>query len=132
MLCKQVRKSSRICAAWGGIRSGTSRRRRARMSSIGMCLVSISLLSLPLKQLAAGEETIGVGFALENGDTNGDGDRDVSDGIYLLRHLFLGGPAPVPIAYCVSALPAVENGDSNGDAAIGTGAGIPVARDLLR
>lgn len=34
---------------------------------------------------------------IENGDSNGDGTRDLSDAIYLLSWLFLGGPAPVPI-----------------------------------
>ena len=62
-----------------------------------LCLISVSLLS---SQLAAGEETSGLGFALENGDTNGDLKRDVSDGIYLLNFLFQSGvspPAPYPL-----------------------------------
>ena len=29
-----------------------------------------------------------------NGDVNGDGSLDLSDAIYLLSHLFQGGPAP--------------------------------------
>ncbi|MFP6633914.1 MAG: hypothetical protein VCD16_14870, partial [Planctomycetota bacterium] len=33
-----------------------------------------------------------------NGDTNGDGSRDVSDAVYLLSWLFLGGEEPVPVA----------------------------------
>jgi type VI secretion system VgrG family protein len=33
-----------------------------------------------------------------NGDVNGDGARDISDGIYLLNWLFTGGPEPVAIA----------------------------------
>jgi hypothetical protein len=28
------------------------------------------------------------------GDTNGDGKIDISDAIYILQFLFLGGPAP--------------------------------------
>ena len=32
-----------------------------------------------------------------NGDTNGDGDRDISDATYYLRWLFQGGPEPVEI-----------------------------------
>jgi hypothetical protein len=55
------------------------------------------------------------GFALENGDVNGDQVRDVSDGVYLLANLFTGGPAPVPLAYCADLSPAVANGDANAD-----------------
>ena len=36
--------------------------------------------------------------AVQNGDTNGDGRRDVSDAIHLLSWLFLGGQEPVPVA----------------------------------
>ena len=59
--------------------------------------------------------------AIENGDTNGDGRRDLSDGIYLLLHLFLGGAAPVSgscpeLPPClVPQIVVVENGDTNGD-----------------
>jgi hypothetical protein len=38
------------------------------------------------------------GAAVANGDTNGDGSRDVSDAVYLLSWLFLGGPAPIACA----------------------------------
>lgn len=58
-------------------------------------------------------------YTLLNGDVNGDFERDVSDGVYLLSHLFLGGPAPVPIATCGDDEPIlVENGDMNGDMAL--------------
>lgn len=36
-------------------------------------------------------------LATENGDTNGDGERDLSDAVYLLLWLFTGGPEPVPV-----------------------------------
>ena len=36
--------------------------------------------------------------ATENGDTNGDGGRDIGDAIYLLQWLFVGGEEPVEIA----------------------------------
>jgi hypothetical protein len=39
----------------------------------------------------------GGGQAFENGDTNGDGKRDLSDAVYLLSWLFTGGPEPVPV-----------------------------------
>ena len=40
--------------------------------------------------------------AAQNGDTNGDGQRDVSDAIHLLSWLFLGGQEPVPVV-CAQA-----------------------------
>jgi hypothetical protein len=58
---------------------------------------------------------------LENGDTNGDGLRDLSDAVYLLTALFLGGPLPVPID-CQIPVPCaaddvvvLQNGDVNAD-----------------
>jgi hypothetical protein len=56
----------------------------------------------------------GPGVTLFNGDTNGDFERDVSDAVYLLSHLYLGGPEPAQLAGCEAA-PAIQNGDSNGD-----------------
>jgi hypothetical protein len=56
-----------------------------------------------------------------NGDTNGDGQRDIADAVYLLSWLFLGTPAPVEMS-CEFPLPCppeeqllVLNGDVNGD-----------------
>ncbi|MBI4602374.1 MAG: hypothetical protein HY721_10490 [Planctomycetes bacterium] len=40
----------------------------------------------------------GLATAAQNGDTNGDGAIDVSDAVYLLLHLFKGGPEPVACA----------------------------------
>ena len=55
--------------------------------------------------------------AIDNGDTNGDQSRDLSDAIYLLSHLFQGGPAPA--LFCTAAGTeagcAEVNGDNNGD-----------------
>jgi hypothetical protein len=61
-----------------------------------------------------GNETI------ENGDANGDFDRDVSDAVHFLLWLFLGGPAPAaascPAAFdCGGEVIQLENGDANGD-----------------
>jgi hypothetical protein len=61
----------------------------------------------------------GQGYALDNGDINGDGDRDVCDVVSLLGHIFLGGPDPVPLAYCAGEMPSVQNGDTNGNGTIG-------------
>lgn len=58
------------------------------------------------------------GFALENGDVNGDMERDLSDVIYLFGHLFRGGPAPVPLALCGTLRPENPNGDANADGSI--------------
>lgn len=84
---------------------------------------SVTMIALVLTDLLAGEllaVELGSrpGFALENGDTNGDLDRDLSDGIYLFSNLFLDGPAPVPLALCGTTAPAIQNGDSNGDGVI--------------
>jgi hypothetical protein len=42
------------------------------------------------------------------GDPNGDGEIDVSDVVYLINYLFVGGPAPVPL----------EAGDANSDGVV--------------
>ena len=58
--------------------------------------------------------------ANENGDNNGDNGRDISDAVYLLAHLFQGGPPPED--FCFAVGPKEEgcadiNGDVNGDGA---------------
>jgi hypothetical protein len=57
----------------------------------------------------------GIRFALDNGDVNGDADRDLSDGVYLLSYLFSGGAEPVPLALCGTEPTATINGDTNAD-----------------
>ncbi|MBI4582727.1 MAG: hypothetical protein HY717_01645 [Planctomycetes bacterium] len=37
-------------------------------------------------------------LATQNGDTNGDGNLDIADAVYLLLHLFKGGNPPVALA----------------------------------
>ncbi len=64
---------------------------------------------------ASGMSINGVGFALDNGDTNGNLKMEIGDAIYLLSHIYLGGPPPVPLALCGGEDPAVVNGDINGD-----------------
>jgi hypothetical protein len=50
-----------------------------------------------LRELTAHAVGRGGGNPIGNGDVNGDGTIDISDAIYLLESLFLGGEAPVPI-----------------------------------
>ena len=78
-------------------------------------------ISLSLSLVLAGTwvqhpgDAIGQGrLAVENCDTNGDSQRDLSDGVYSLSWLFLGGPAPVAFD-CPGDQPALDNGDCNGD-----------------
>jgi hypothetical protein len=40
------------------------------------------------------------------GDVNGDGSLNITDPIYLLQHLFQGGPAPAPIVCPATGVPA--------------------------
>jgi hypothetical protein len=48
----------------------------------------------------------GAGTPSGNGDVNGDGALNITDAVYLLQHLFQGGPAPVPIVTKAAGLPA--------------------------
>jgi len=63
----------------------------------------LGVIALQLVALAGGDEGP---VASVNGDTNGDGTRDVSDAIHLLSWLFTGGVEPVPVA-CAQAAPAL-------------------------
>lgn len=59
----------------------------------------------------------------ENGDTNGDGARDLSDALFLLQHLFLGGRPPAEArctddSHCSTIfryLLVLSSGDTNAD-----------------
>jgi hypothetical protein len=48
----------------------------------------------------------GAGVPSGNGDVNGDGKLDISDGIYVIGYVFRTGPAPVPIECAAAGLPA--------------------------
>ena len=61
----------------------------------------LGVIALELVALAGGDEDP---TAAVNGDTNGDGARDIGDAVYLLRWLFNGGDEPVPVA-CAQAGP---------------------------
>ncbi|MFB3111368.1 MAG: hypothetical protein ACE10G_04975, partial [Gemmatimonadales bacterium] len=78
-------------------------------------LAGLFLVTALFGGLRAGEVITDPGFALENGDTNGDLARDLSDPVYLLGYLFLGGPAPVELRPCATMPASVRNGDTNGD-----------------
>ena len=59
-------------------------------------VLNAALLGVIAHQLVA---LAGGGVVAEiNGDTNGDGQRDISDATYYLRWLFQGGPEPVAFA----------------------------------
>ena len=81
-------------------------------------VIGFILASVLLGGLVAAEERTSSGLpVVENGDVNGDDVRNVSDAVYLLRYLFTGGPAPVPIAGGRELAPG-ENGDVNGDGTV--------------
>ncbi len=63
-------------------------------------------------------------FAISNGDTNGDWERDLSDAIYLFSHHYLGGPPPVPLAFCGTEEPLIQNGDADADGTVDLSDGI--------
>ncbi len=88
-------------------------RRNVLCWGLGTCVLS-AVLSLPL----AAQSAPSAGYALENGDVNGDQERDLSDPVYLLGYLFLGSEEPVPLALCGSEATETANGDSNGDGTI--------------
>ena len=77
-----------------------------------LCLAFALVLS---RDDVSAQAISGVGYALENGDVNGDLQRDVSDPIRLLLHLFSEAPAPVPLATCAGEPTFLRNGDTNGD-----------------
>jgi hypothetical protein len=91
----------------------------------------VFLVSVSCGKILRAQENEWSGFpARENGDANGDWSLDVSDPVYLLSYLFLGGPAPVPIE-CLPELPSLQNGDVNGDAAIDLSDGIYLLKFLF-
>ena len=55
------------------------------------------LLGLATRGIPVTAEGGGAAAPSGNGDVNGDGQLNLTDPIYLLKHLFQSGPAPVPI-----------------------------------
>ncbi len=84
----------------------------------------LALFFSPGKDLPALETFFSGEFALENGDANGDGERDLTDAVYTFHFLFRGGPAPVPLAWCAEGEPLVRNGDTNGDGEVDVSDGV--------
>ena len=86
-------------------------------------LVAGAVVTMALGGLRAAGESWDGFPALENGDTNGDGAMDLSDAVYLLSWLYVGGPGLAPLA-CESGFAPVENGDTNGDGAVDLSDGV--------
>jgi hypothetical protein len=57
-------------------------------------IIGVFFWGVPVRQLAGGVPP----DAVQNGDVNGDGMLDITDGIVLLEHVILGGPEPVACA----------------------------------
>jgi len=94
-----------------------------------VCL-NFAVLAGYLWQKAPAEAELGGGGGAPtgngNGDLNGDGERDISDAIYLLIYLFSGGPEPVACAQAGDLNPEVESlriaaPDGSGQLAFGPG-----------
>src|ERR1041384_2001923 len=71
-----------------------------RLIPVGLFVNAVLLagiLGILLKKEVVVHAAEGGGAPAGNGDVNGDGKLDLTDAIYLLSHLFQGGPAPVAI-----------------------------------
>ena len=55
-------------------------------------------------------------LAQHNGDVNADGSIDISDPLYLMQYMFLGGPRPVSLS--CEPFTDVHNGDVDGSGSI--------------
>jgi hypothetical protein len=51
-----------------------------------------------------------------NGDVNGDQAIDISDPVYLINYMYLGGPSPAPLA--CEPFTDVHNGDVDGSGSL--------------
>lgn len=71
-----------------------------KLNSVVLIIVAFFLGGIFVQVLRVNAQADKV--ANENGDTNGDGRRDISDAVYLLEWLFLGGDQPKP---CIAGEP---------------------------
>jgi hypothetical protein len=94
------------------------------------CLLSLVLIAFAGPLRGSDDVLPGAFYALENSDANGDWTMDMSDAVYLLSHLFLGGPEPVPVA-CGPDPAAIANGDANGDRSVDLSDGIYLLSHLF-
>ena len=81
------------------------------LGSILLSLAAIAVCSLGPPRAEADGLVPGV-LAELNGDVNADGTQALSDAVYLLNYIFLGGPPPRPLACEPGA--DFHNGDVNG------------------
>ncbi len=65
---------------------------------VAALFLNAALLFLLWREFSALAQDDGGRIATQNGDVNGDTALDVSDAVYLLVHLFRGGPEPVAFA----------------------------------
>jgi hypothetical protein len=82
------------------------------------CVVTALLAYFLPSEAYAFDGTSGVGYALANGDVNGDLTVTIQDPVSLIQYLMGGRCAPVPLALCAGNAPRVKNGDINGDGRI--------------
>jgi hypothetical protein len=74
---------------------------------VAMVFLAVGFLAGRLcHQAPVSAEGQGGGTPSGNGDVNGDSSLNITDPIYLLQHLFQGGPPPVPIITKAAGLPA--------------------------
>jgi len=77
-----------------------------------VCAVAVGILGLVSRAFVTAQVPRTTFLADKNGDVNVDGLVDMSDAIYLLQFLYLGGPRPWPL-HCEPDN-ALANGDVNG------------------
>ena len=70
------------------------------LMSLGSMLVGAGGVFLLLFGPLDGVNADSKGTPCCNGDVNGNGSVDIADPVYLLHHLFVDGPGPVPMAPC--------------------------------